>query len=155
MDMISLDSNYEFMFEAIEEAKKASEMGEVPVGAVLTIDNKIVSRAHNSPINDNDPSSHAEMNAIRNYSKIQSNYRIHNATLYVTLEPCLMCYGAIIHSRISKIVFGAYDKKSGVCGSCLDLENSICLNHKPKIIGGVLSEECSKILKDFFKERRI
>jgi len=126
----------------------------VPVGAIIVMDNKIIGRGHNLSISNNDPSSHAEIEAIRNAAKHLKNYRLNKASLYVTLEPCAMCYGAIIHARISRLVFGAFDPKTGVCGSSIKLYEQKCFNHIPEIIGGVMEEDCSLILKDFFKERR-
>jgi len=118
------------------------------------MNDEIISQSHNQPISQNDPTSHAEINAIRKASHNLGNYRLTGATLYVTLEPCAMCYGAIVHARISRLVFGAYDPKTGVCGSSIQLHEQACFNHAPEIIGGVLEEDCSLILKDFFKERR-
>jgi tRNA(adenine34) deaminase len=143
-----------FMRLAFQESQKSKDINEVPVGAIVVMNNEVVSRAHNQPISQNDPTSHAEINALRLASKILGNYRLTKATLYVTLEPCAMCYGAIIHARIPRLVFGAYDTKSGVCGSSIKLHEQECFNHIPEIIGGVLEEDCSLILKDFFKERR-
>jgi len=139
---------------ALQEAQKSREMNEVPVGAIIVVNGQIISKSHNKPIFQNDPTSHAEINALRLASKNLGNYRLTGATLYVTLEPCAMCYGAIVHARISRLVFGAYDSKTGVCGSSIDLRDQTCFNHTPKIIGGVLEEDCSLILKDFFKKKR-
>ena len=144
----------EFMNLAILEAKKSNEVNEVPVGAIIVMNNKVISRGHNLSISQNDPTSHAEINALRNAAKKVGNYRLTGATLYVTLEPCAMCYGAIVHARISRLVFGAYDSKTGVCGSTFNLHEQAFFNHTPYITGGVLEGECSLILKDFFKERR-
>jgi len=152
--MTNFDIDEKFMTHALQEAKKSQVMKEVPVGAIVVINDEIISQAHNLPISQNDPTSHAEVNAIRKASENLGNYRLTGATLYVTLEPCAMCYGAIIHARISRLVFGAYDTKTGVCGSSIQLHEQACFNHAPKIIGGVLEEDCSLILKDFFKERR-
>jgi len=147
--------NDELMMKlAIREAKKSFLIDEVPVAAIIVMDNKVISRAHNQSISKNDPTSHAEINALRNAAKKVGNYRLTGATLYVTLEPCAMCYGAIVHARISRLVFGAYDPKTGVCGSSLNLHEQAYFNHTPQITGGILEEECSLILKDFFKERR-
>ena len=145
--------NY-FMNEAINEASKAAKLGEVPVGAVIVLNNKIIAKGYNSPIKDTDATSHAEIKAIREASKKVGNYRLNKMTLYVTLEPCSMCYGAIVHARISRLVFGAYDPKTGVCGSSFNLNEQACFNHTPQIMSGVLEEDCSLILKDFFKDRR-
>ena len=144
----------EWMMIAIEEANKAKNKQEVPVGAIIVMNDEIISLAHNQPISQNDSTSHAEINAIRKASENLGNYRLTGATLYVTLEPCAMCYGAIVHARISRLVFGAYDSKTGVCGSSIKLHEQACFNHSPEITGGVLEKDCSLILKDFFKERR-
>ena len=144
----------EMMGLAIKEAYKAEKYGEVPVGAIVVMNNEVISQCHNQSISKNDPTSHAEINAIRKASEILGNYRLKDVTLYVTLEPCAMCYGAIIHARISRLVFGAYDPKTGVCGSSIKLHEQECFNHSPEITGGVLEKDCSLILKDFFKERR-
>ena len=148
------DTDKKFMSLALREAQKSREINEVPVGAIVVINDKIISYAHNEPISQNDPTSHAEINALRLASKIRDNYRLTGATLYVTLEPCAMCYGSIVHARISRLVFGAYDPKTGVCGSSIKLHEQKCFNHTPEIKGGVLERDCSLILKDFFKERR-
>ena len=143
-----------WMEYALEEAKKSLAKNEVPVGAVIILNNEVIGRGHNQSINKQDPSSHAEIEAIRNASKNIQNYRLTGADLYVTLEPCAMCYGAIIHARISRLIFGTYDTKTGVCASSINLHEQECFNHTPEITGGVLEEDCSLILKDFFKERR-
>jgi len=140
---------------ALKQAEFASKIHEIPVGAIIVKDDKILSSGHNLSIHSNDPTSHAEINALRNAAKKIGNYRLTGATLYVTLEPCAMCYGAIVHARIPKLIFGAYDSKTGVCGSSINLHEQDCFNHIPEIIGGVLEEDCSLILKDFFKEKRI
>jgi len=126
----------------------------VPVGAIIIMNGEVISKSHNKSISQNDPTSHAEINALRNAASKVRNYRLTGATLYVTLEPCAMCYGAIVHARITRLVFGAYDPKTGVCGSSIKLHEQACFNHSPEITGGVLEEDCSLILKDFFKERR-
>ena len=143
-----------WMSHALKEAKKSLSQDEVPVGAVIVLDGEIIGRGHNQPISKRDPTSHAEIEAIKSASENLKNYRLTGANLYVTLEPCTMCYGAIVHSRISNIFFGARDPKSGVCGSCEDLSQKDYFNHKPHIIGEIMSKECSKILKDFFKAKR-
>ena len=143
-----------WMQKALEEAEKSLSKNEVPVGAVIVLDGEIIGSGHNQPILKKDPTSHAEIEAIRNASEEIKNYRLNGADLYVTLEPCTMCFGAIVHSRISNIFFGANDQKSGVCGSCEDLSEKKYFNHKPHIIGQIMNKECSKILKDFFKARR-
>ena len=139
---------------ALAEAKKAELVGEVPVGAVLIKDNKLISKAHNQPIANIDPTAHAEIQAIRLASKSLNNYRLNGLTLYVTLEPCIMCLGAIANARISNLIFGAFDNKSGACGSCLNLTKLHCINHKIEIIGGILSSESKTMLQSFFKSKR-
>ena len=139
---------------AIMEAHKSRELNEVPVGAIIVLNGEIIAKSSNKPILQNDPTSHAEINSIRIAAKFLRNYRLTGATLYSTLEPCAMCYGAIVHARISKLVFGAFDSKKGVCGSSIKLHEQNCFNHAPEIVGGVLEEECSLILKNFFKKRR-
>ena len=148
------ESDKKFMECAIFEAKKALKVDEVPVGAIVVMNNEIIAKSYNQTISQNNPTSHAEINALRLASKKVRNYRLTGATLYVTLEPCAMCYGAIVHARISRLVFGAYDPKTGVCGSSINLYEQGCFNHTPQITGGVLEKNCSKLLKDFFKERR-
>ena len=152
--MTNFDIDEKFMRFAFIEAQKSKSINEVPVGAIIVMNDRVISRAHNLSISQNDPTSHAEINALRNAGKKIDNYRLTGATLYATLEPCAMCYGAIVHARISRLVFGAYDPKTGVCGSSSNLYEQACFNHSPQITGGVLEEECSLILKDFFKKRR-
>ena len=144
----------EWMALAIEQAKLAEKIEEVPVGAVLVQDNQLIASAHNQPISNNDPSAHAEIQLLRAAGKQLNNYRFPDTTLYVTLEPCTMCLGAMIHARVSRIVFGAYDQKTGVCGSCQDLSTSKCFNHSIETEGGILADECKQLLQKFFKKRR-
>ena len=139
---------------ALEQARLAQAMSEVPVGAVLVQDDQLIASAHNQPIYSNDPTAHAEIQLLRAAGKQLNNYRFPNTTLYVTLEPCTMCLGAMIHARVSRIVFGAYDQKTGVCGSCTDLSTSQCFNHTIAIEGGVLANDCKQLLQEFFKKRR-
>ena len=148
------NNEIEYMEHAILEAEKSLSKSEVPVGAVIVINNEIIGRGHNQSISKNDPTLHAEIVAVRDAATNIRNYRLNGAQIYTTLEPCAMCYGAIVHARISRLVFGAYDPKTGVCGSSSNLYEQACFNHSPQITGGVLEEECSLILKDFFKERR-
>ena len=143
-----------WMALAIEQAKLAEQLNEVPVGAVLVQDNQLIVSAHNQPISNNDPTAHAEIQLLRKAGKELNNYRLPNTTLYVTLEPCTMCLGAMIHARVSRIVFGAYDQKTGVCGSCIDLSTCKWFNHSIEIQGGVLADECKILLQQFFKNRR-
>ncbi len=143
-----------FMREALLLAREAATLGEVPVGAVIVHDGKIVGRGRNGPIGGNDPSAHAEVMALRDAGRNLGNYRLPECELYVTLEPCLMCSGAIFHARISRVVFGARDPKTGVAGSVLDLYAESRLNHHARIEGGVLAEECGSMLSAFFSARR-
>jgi len=149
------DEHIKWMSLALNQAEKSQDMDEVPVGAIVVLNHSIIGSGYNQPVSGNDPTSHAEINAIRSATQNIENYRMPDASIYVTLEPCAMCYGAIIQARISNIFFGAFDKKTGVCGTCADLSESKCFNHKPKITGGILEDECSKILRDFFKKRRV
>lgn len=139
---------------ALEEASLAFEKQEVPVGAVLVKNGEIISRSHNQSIIKNDPSAHAEMNVLRDAGKKLGNYRLNDCQLYITLEPCLMCFGACVHARIERIIFGAEDSKSGVIKNNLLLENENFFNHKLSITSGILENESSKLLKTFFQERR-
>jgi tRNA(adenine34) deaminase len=139
---------------ALEQARLAQAMSEVPVGAVLVQDDQLIASAHNQPIYSNDPTAHAEIQLLRAAGTQLNNYRFPDTTLYVTLEPCTMCLGAMIHARVSRIVFGAYDQKTGVCGSCTDLSTSQCFNHTIAIEGGVLANDCKQLLQEFFKKRR-
>lgn len=148
------EQDLEFMQLALVEAQKARALGEVPVGAVLVSDNQVIATGHNQPISNNDPSAHAEVAALRAAGQNLSNYRLPNTTLYVTLEPCMMCCGAIMHARISRLVYGAADAKTGCVHSVLNLFDNPQLNHHTMVEGGVLAEECAQVLKDFFKERR-
>ena len=145
----------EFMQLALEQARLAQQINEVPVGAVLVSNNTVLAAGHNQPILQNDPSAHAEMVALRLAGQTLKNYRLPNTTLYVTLEPCMMCSGAIMHARLSRVVYGAQDPKTGCAHSVLNLFDNKQLNHHTIIERGVLETECSQILKDFFKERRL
>lgn len=139
---------------ALEQAQKAEDNGEVPVGAVIVKNNAIISVGQNSVINLNDPTAHAEIVAIRDAGKKLQNYRMVNTSLYVTLEPCIMCMGAIIQARIERLVFGAADPKSGAAGSVYSIGEDNLLNHSLEVERGVMQEKCSIILKEFFKKRR-
>jgi tRNA(adenine34) deaminase len=140
---------------ALRAAKEAAEAGETPVGAVITnAEGIVIARAGNQRELLQDPTAHAEILAITQAAAALSSWRLENCTLYVTLEPCAMCAGAIIHARLSRVVFGAYDPKAGACGSVLDVTGCRKLNHRPLMTGGVLSEECGQPLRDFFKRRR-
>ncbi len=144
----------QFMAEALVLASQAEQQGEIPVGAVLVCDNKIIARGWNQSIQLHDPSAHAEMIAIRQAGATVANYRMLDCTLYVTLEPCPMCAGLLVHSRIKRLVFGASDLKTGSAGSVFNLVASDKLNHQIEVLPGVLAEECSTMLSAFFKRRR-
>ena len=139
---------------AIQEAIKAEKENEVPVGAVLIKDGHIIAKAHNQPISTNDATAHAEIQLIRAAGKIQENYRLTGTSLYVTLEPCAMCLGAMMHARIERIIYGTHDPKTGVCGSTENLTDANFFNHKIALTSGVLDSECKQLLKKFFISRR-
>ena len=151
--MLNIDENW--MRYALQLAQQAALQGEVPVGAVLVQDDNILGEGWNQPISLNDPSAHAEMLAMRAAGQAAANYRLPNTTLYVTLEPCSMCAGAMIHARIARVVFGAYDPKTGAAGSLFSVLNDPRHNHQVQISGGVLAEECAELLRTFFRERRL
>lgn len=142
------------MQAALAEAKVALSAGEVPVGAVLVRNGEIVTRGLNRPVQDSDPTAHAEIMALRAAAAEEKNYRLAGATLYVTLEPCPMCVGAMLHARIDRLVFGAYDPKSGAAGSVVDLCDDRRFNHRIEVNGGLLEEQCAGLLQRFFAERR-
>lgn len=139
---------------ALDLARRAQEEGEVPVGAVIVREDQLVAEGWNQPIEGHDPTAHAEIMALREAGVVESNYRLPGATLYVTLEPCVMCVGAIMHARIERVVYGATDPKAGADGSVFSLLRSKEFNHTVKVHGGVLADECGDILKAFFKARR-
>ena len=149
-----MNEDEKWMQIAIHEAIKAEKEDEVPVGAVLVRDGLVIAKAHNQPISTNDATAHAEIQLIRAAGKIQGNYRLTGTTLYVTLEPCAMCLGAMMHARIKRIVYGAHDSKTGVCGSSENLIDANCFNHKIDLVSGVLEIECKQLLKKFFISRR-
>jgi tRNA(adenine34) deaminase len=144
----------QFMQQAIEQAQLAALAGEVPVGAVLVRDGQVISKAFNQPITHHDPSAHAEMLALRQAALTEQNYRLPGSTLYVTLEPCTMCAGAILHARVDRVVFGAPDPKTGAAGSVTDVFSSKQINHQTSVEGGIMGDECGQLLRSFFKERR-
>ena len=147
--------NHEFwMRKALALAERAASQGEVPVGAILVKDNQLIAEGWNQPIQCRDPSAHAEIQVLRNAGQVLENYRLLDTTLYVTLEPCSMCAGAMVHSRIKQLVFGAYDPKTGAAGSAISLIQSPIHNHGIEVTGGVLEAECSQILQAFFRHRR-
>jgi tRNA(adenine34) deaminase len=142
------------MQAALEEACKSAKIGEVPVGAVLTKGDQLISAAGNSPISSLDPTSHAEIKVLREAAARLNNYRVIGTTLYVTLEPCLMCMGAMIHARVERLVFGAFDPKTGAACSRYEIGSDGRLNHDLIIEGGLLAEECGELLKEFFRQKR-
>ncbi len=149
-----MTNDEKWMNLAIKQAIKAEKDGEVPIGAVLVKDGHLIATAHNQSITKSDASAHAEIQLLRKAGGKLQNYRLNASTIYVTLEPCAMCLGAMMHARIERIVFGAYDPKTGVCGSCDDLTSVDYFKHKIDIKGGILEQECRQILKSFFKLRR-
>ena len=144
----------DYMRHALELAGQAEAAGEVPIGAVVVKDGEIVGRGFNAPISRHDPSAHAEMMALRGAAQRLGNYRLVGCELFVTLEPCLMCAGAIMHARIARVVYGASDPKTGACGSIVDVFAERRLNHHAEVTGGVLAEECGAMLSNFFAMRR-
>ena len=152
--MTQTELDLQYMRMAIEQAQLAAQSGEVPVGAVLVRGGQVISRAFNKPIANHDPSAHAEMLALREAALAEENYRIPDSTIYVTLEPCAMCSGAMLHARIDRVVYGAPDPKTGAAGSVLDIFSSKQINHQTSVEGGIMSEECGQLLRDFFKGRR-
>jgi tRNA(adenine34) deaminase len=143
-----------FMREALAEARAARERGEVPIGAIVVVDGRIVGRGRNAPIGSNDPTAHAEIVAIRDAARALGNYRLTGATLYVTVEPCTMCVGAMVHARIATLVYGAPEPKAGAVRSTQQALDHPALNHRVEAIGGVLEDDCRRIVQEFFQERR-
>ena len=147
-------SDEDFMCEALLLAQRAAQLGEVPVGSVVVKDGAIIGRGFNHPISARDPTAHAEVVALRDAAAATGNYRLVGSTIYVTLEPCAMCAGAIIHARVAHLVYGAADPKTGACGSVVNLFNESRLNHHTSVLAGVLAEPSAKLLSAFFKARR-
>lgn len=143
-----------FMQLALEQARHAWSLGEVPVGAVVVLDGVVIASGFNQPIGRHDPTAHAEVNALRAAAEKLGNYRLPGCELYVTLEPCMMCSGAMLHARLARVIYGAPDPKTGVCGSVLNLFDQAQLNHHTEVVGGVMADEASAMLKAFFAERR-
>lgn len=143
-----------FMAQALEQAQKAWDSEEVPVGAVLVRGGEVVAVGFNQPIGSHDPTAHAEIMALRAAAQVLGNYRLPGCDLYVTLEPCAMCAGAMMHARLSRVIFGAPDPKTGACGSIIDLFAQENLNHHTEVVGGVLAQQCGALLKNFFAQRR-
>lgn len=144
-----------FMQQALTMAEEGKVQGEVPVGAVIVWQGQVIARAYNAPIMSHDPSAHAEIRALRMAAEYLQNYRLVDCDLYVTLEPCAMCAGAIMHARIQHLIYGARDPKTGVCGSVIDLFKEPQLNHHTEVVGGVLATESATLLRTFFAERRM
>jgi tRNA(adenine34) deaminase len=149
-----MPSDIDFMRKALEQALVARARGEIPVGAVLTRGEQIISSGANCPMSSNDPTAHAEVEALRAAGHALGSYRLTDTTLYVTLEPCVMCASAIVHARVRRVVFGAWDPRAGGVGSLIDVLALPGLNHRVDAFGGVLAEECGALLRDFFEQRR-
>lgn len=149
------DRDLHWMRRALELARRAAGVGEVPVGAVLVLDNEAVGEGWNRPISSCDPTAHAEMVALRAAATRLGNYRLVGGTLYATLEPCAMCAGAMIQARVGRVVFGATDPRAGAAGSVFNILQSEQLNHRAEVVGGLLAEECGAVLRDFFRARRV
>ncbi len=143
-----------FMQQALSQAQNAYLLGEVPVGAVVVKDQRIIATGFNQPIGEHDPTAHAEIMALRQAAALLGNYRLPGCALFVTLEPCAMCAGAILQARLARVIFGAHDPKTGVAGSVFNLFEQTQLNHQTQVTGGVLAEECGSLLRGFFAERR-
>ncbi len=153
-ERLQSDEDLFFMREALAEAGRAAVLGEVPIGAVVVSEGWIIGRAHNLRETGGDPTAHAEILALREAASQKRHWRLTGATLYVTLEPCPMCAGALVQARIGRLVFGAFDPKAGAAGSLMNIPQDTRLNHQVEVTTGVMAEECGKILKEFFKERR-
>ncbi len=149
-----MQRDQDWMQYALTLADKAWQLGEIPVGAVVVCDDKLVAEGWNVSIKNHDPSAHAEMQAVRAAGEKIQNYRMLDCTLYVTLEPCAMCAGLLVHARFKRVVYGASDLKTGAAGSVMDILNHPNLNHQPEVVGGVLEQQCSEKLSAFFKQRR-
>ncbi|MGO9450620.1 MAG: tRNA adenosine(34) deaminase TadA [Candidatus Binataceae bacterium] len=151
---MSLADDRGFMAIALEEARKATAHGEVPVGAVVVAEGEIAGRGHNQPISLSDPTAHAEILAIRDAASRLGAYRLPDVTLYVTLEPCVMCVGAMVNARIARLVYGARDEKAGALGSVYDIGRDGLLNHRIEVVSGIMEAECGELLREFFRSRR-
>lgn len=150
----AMDPHEPFMRAALAEARKATEAGEVPVGAVVVLDGEIVGRGFNQPISSTDPTAHAEIVALRDAAGAIGNYRLVGTTLYVTIEPCLMCVGAMVHARVETVVFGALEPKAGAVTSTARAHEHPALNHRLAVVGGVLEDDCREVVQEFFRTRR-
>ena len=152
--MTQRELDLHFMAQALELAEKAQALGEIPVGAVVVHDEQVIGQGFNQSISGHDPSAHAEIQSLRDAGRFRSNYRLTGSTLYVTLEPCVMCAGAILQARVQRVVFGAFDERYGAGGSRLNLLESGFLNHQCSVVSGVLKESCRQLLDQFFMDRR-
>ena len=152
--LIIMDNYVKYMLEALKEAELAKLEDEVPIGCVIVKDNQIIARAHNQREITNNPLGHAETLAIKKASEVLNDWQLVDCDLYVTIEPCIMCGGAIIQSRIRKVIYGAPDLKGGAFGSSINILDAQNINHRPEIVKGILEEECTKIIKDYFKSKR-
>jgi tRNA(adenine34) deaminase len=148
------DLDLEFMRVALDEARTAAERGEVPIGAVLVHDGEIIARAHNRTLTDNDPTAHAEMVAIRAAAQTIGNHRLNGTSLYVTVEPCAMCAGALIQARVARLIYGCAEQKGGAVRTCFQILAHPAVNHRVEVISGLLAEECAAVLQEFFAQRR-
>jgi tRNA(adenine34) deaminase len=149
------DADTEFMQAALAEARAAADAGEVPIGAVTVMNGDIIARGQNRVLRDLDPTAHAEIVAMREAARAVGNYRLTDCELFVTLEPCAMCAGAMIHARLKRLVYGASDPKAGAAGSVLEVLNHPRLNHQMDVMAGVLEEQCGELLREFFRQRRV
>jgi tRNA(adenine34) deaminase len=149
-----MDPHDSFMHTALDEARRGFDAGEVPVGAVVVLDGQVVGRGFNQPISANDPTAHAEIVAMRAAARALGNYRLVGTTMYVTIEPCLMCVGAMVHARIGTLVFGAPEPKAGAVVSTCRAHELPSLNHRIEVVGGILEDECRGLIQEFFKTRR-
>ena len=154
MEQSATEEDVMWMRHALTLADKAESIGEVPVGACVVLNGELICEGFNTPITDNDPSAHAELRAVKEAASTVQNYRLIDATLYVTLEPCSMCAGMLVHARVKRVVFGAKDAKTGAAGSVMNLLQHPALNHQLEVVSGVLADECANKLSDFFRKRR-
>lgn len=152
--MTECGNDHEFMRAALSEAHRARSLGEVPIGAIVVLEGRIVGRGCNHPIHQVDPTAHAEVVALRNAARCVGNYRLTGASVYVTVEPCLMCSGALVHSRVARLVFGALEPKAGAVRSAMQALNDASLNHRVEVVSGILESECRELMQAFFAERR-
>jgi tRNA(adenine34) deaminase len=152
--LLAVESHETFMRQALAEAVRAGELAEVPVGAVVVLEGQVIGSGCNSPVASHDPTAHAEVNALRAAARAIGNYRLTGATLYVTIEPCLMCVGAMIHARIGLVVYGAVEPRAGALVSATRAQETPGLNHRLEVLGGVLEDDCRAVMQDFFRQRR-